>query len=346
VMGYRLQLAEVRGLVADYVGAKAEDIVIVENASSGINAVLRSLFPYYLPGTKLLRLSLAYPMVQHTMSYIADMGKLDIIDVVIDIPTDEATIIKGVEEAFAKYGHGEIALAVFDHICSMPMVIMPIKKLIDIAHSHGSLVLVDGAHAIGQVPLNLTYLNPDFYTSNGHKWLCAPKGAAFLYVKKEHHSVIHPTVISNQYGNGWDLVHQFEYVGTRDYSAFLTLTEAIQFRKNLTDQVVWNYNNNLCLEAGKMMSAAWNTTRPFPDSMVASMINVRIPCNTKDPSKGCYTWNEPELYLWMIGHNVWSLVYPDQSGFLYVRLSCQIYNDMDDYVKLLKVISEYNLPEK
>lgn len=89
VMGYRLPLAEVRQKVADYVGADATDIVMVENASSGVNAVLRSLMPYYTAGTKILRLSLAYPMVQHTMSYIAEMAKLEVIDVVIDLPTDE-----------------------------------------------------------------------------------------------------------------------------------------------------------------------------------------------------------------------------------------------------------------
>lgn len=141
--------------------------------------------------------------------------------------------------------------------------------------SSGSLVLIDGAHAVGQVPLNLTDLNPDFYTSNGHKWLCSPKGSAFLYIKRTHHDVIHPTVISNQYGNvlyiivshfnllkGWDIVHQFEYTGTRDYSAFLTLLNALEFRKNLTDASVWSYNNGLCLNAAKMMSDAWKTERP------------------------------------------------------------------------------------
>eukprot|EP01127_Copromyxa_protea_P011170 TRINITY_DN2794_c0_g1_i2.p1 TRINITY_DN2794_c0_g1~~TRINITY_DN2794_c0_g1_i2.p1 ORF type:complete len:435 (-),score=81.64 TRINITY_DN2794_c0_g1_i2:75-1379(-) len=346
VMGYRLHLLEAREEIAKYVGVATKDIVLVENASSGINAVLRSLFPLYPHGTKILRLSLAYPMVQHTMSYIAEMGKLEIVDVVVDIPTDEATILKKVREAFEEHGQNGIAFAVFDHIVSMPCAILPIKELIEIAHSYGALTIVDGAHAVGQVPLNLTDINPDFYTSNGHKWLCSPKGSAFLYIKSDHHKIIHPTVISNQYGNGWDLVHQFEYTGTRDYSAFLSLKEALQFRKNLTDSVVWKYNNNLCLEAGKMMSAAWNTTRPLPDSMTASMINVRIPCNTKDRSKGCYTWSEPEMYLWMFGKNVWSLVFPDQSGYLYVRLSCQIYNDMDDYVKLMKVIEEFNHPEQ
>eukprot|EP01127_Copromyxa_protea_P011169 TRINITY_DN2794_c0_g1_i1.p1 TRINITY_DN2794_c0_g1~~TRINITY_DN2794_c0_g1_i1.p1 ORF type:complete len:224 (-),score=38.82 TRINITY_DN2794_c0_g1_i1:831-1502(-) len=135
VMGYRLHLLEAREEIAKYVGVATKDIVLVENASSGINAVLRSLFPLYPHGTKILRLSLAYPMVQHTMSYIAEMGKLEIVDVVVDIPTDEATILKKVREAFEEHGQNGIAFAVFDHIVSMPCAILPIKELIEIAHS-------------------------------------------------------------------------------------------------------------------------------------------------------------------------------------------------------------------
>jgi len=341
VMGYRTHLAEVRQEIAQYVGVNMEDIVILENASSGVNAVLRSLMPTYKPGTRILRLSLAYPMVQHTLMYISEAAHLEIIDLVIPLPTDVPTIIKLVKAKYDEYGKDGIELAVFSHIVSMPAIILPIKELIDISHSYGARVLVDGAHAIGQVPLDLTYLNPDFYTSNGHKWLCSPKGSAFLYVKREFHDLIHPTVISNQYGNGWDMVHQFEYTGTRDYSAFLSLRQALEFRRNLTDEVVTSYNNNLCLKAGKMMTEAWNTSRPVPDSMVASMINIRIPCNSRVPGE-CYTYSEPALYLWMIAKNVWSLVFPDTDGTLYVRLSCQIYNEMDDYVRLMKVIDEFN----
>jgi len=341
VMGYRPYLAKVRDEIAKYVGCKMEDIVILENASSGVNAVLRSLMPLYSPGTKLLRLSLAYPMVQHTMSYVGEAAHLDIIDAFVPLPTDPQTIIEIVRKKFEEHGKDQIPLAVFSHIVSMPAIILPIKELIDLAHSYGARVLVDGAHAVGQVPLNLTDLNPDFYTSNGHKWLCSPKGSAFLYIKKDMHNFIHPTVISNQYGDGWDMVHQFEYTGTRDYSAYLSLLQALEFRKNITDTVVRTYNNNLCLQAGKLMSEAWNTTRPVPDSMTASMINIRIPCNSKQPGE-CYTWSEPALYLWMIAKNVWSLVFPDTEGNLYVRLSCQIYNELDDYVQLMKVISDFN----
>eukprot|EP01126_Amoeba_proteus_P046177 TRINITY_DN5204_c0_g1_i3.p1 TRINITY_DN5204_c0_g1~~TRINITY_DN5204_c0_g1_i3.p1 ORF type:complete len:360 (+),score=62.89 TRINITY_DN5204_c0_g1_i3:317-1396(+) len=345
VMGYRMYLSEAREKIAEYVGVDLRDIVIIDNASSGINAVLRSLMRILSPGAKILRLSIAYPMVQHTVSYIATEGNFQVVDVFVDFPTDAETILSEVEAEFERQGPGSISVAVFSHISSMPAIILPIKELILLAHSYGAKVVVDGAHAVGQVPLNLTDLTPDFYTSNAHKWLCSPKSAAFLYVKREYHNLIHPTVISNQYGDGWDMIHEFEYVGTRDYSPYLTLIEALEWRKNITDDAIFTYNNNLCLTAGHFMAKAWNTTLPIPDSMTASLVNVQIPCNSlSDPTK-CYTWLEPEIYLWLFSKNIWALVFPDTHGKYYVRLSCQIYNELDDYVRVMKAIDEFNIPQ-
>jgi len=92
------------------------------------------------------------------------------------------------------------------------------------------------------------------------------------------------------------------------------------------------------------MSDAWNTTRPIPDSMAASTINVRIPCNTDDPS--CYTWDEVEFYLWLFVNNIWAMGFKDSNGVRYLRLSCQIYNEASDYEHLKRAIEELGVLSK
>jgi len=336
-MGYRPQLNKARRELAEYVGARPSDLVFVENASAGINAVLRSLLSNFPRGSKVLCYSFAYMMVKNTLSYLSSREDFEIVEVVIDLPTTDYEIIRKTEEKFKEY-EGQIKLAILDHISSSPAMILPIKQLVNLTHHYGSLAFVDGAHALGQVPININDLNPDFYTSNGHKWLLTSKAAAFLYVKSEHHSLIHPTVISNQYGNELDIQTRFEYTGTRDYSAFLSFSSALELRRQLTDKRVMEYNNKLCLEAANKMSEAWNTTRPIPDHMTASMINVRIPCNVLDAE--CYSWDDIEFYLWLFTKNIWVMGFKDRNGVRYLRLSCQIYNELSDYDYLKEAIDE------
>jgi selenocysteine lyase/cysteine desulfurase len=280
-------------------------------------------------------------MVKNTLSYLADREGVEVIEVTVDLPTDEAQILYLVEDALRRE-NGTIKLVLIDHISSTPAIIFPVKELVALSRSYGAVTLVDGAHALGQVPVNLNELDPDFYTSNGHKWLCTSKSAAFLYVKKEYQDLIHPTVISNQqYGAKTSFQARFEYTGTRDYSPFLSFSSALRFRElSGGDEHVMTYNNDLCLKAANMMSEAWNTTRPVPDHMTASTINVRIPCNTRDPA--CYTWNEVGFYLWLFLKNIWALGFQDANGVWYLRLSCQIYNQMSDYEELKEAIDELN----
>lgn len=145
--------------------------------------------------------------------------------------------------------HEKIKLAIFDHISSFPSLILPVEKLIKMCREKGTLVMIDGAHSLGQIPLNLTRLDPDFYFGNGHKWLQSSKGSAFLYVRPNLQSLIHPTVISHWYKEGFQ--QEFERTGTRDYSSYLTFIEAIQFRRWLKDERVMLHNNQLCTEVGK-----------------------------------------------------------------------------------------------
>jgi len=221
-------------------------------------------------------------------------------------------------------------LAVFDHISSVPALILPVKKMVEICRKYNVESLVDGAHAVGQVHLDLSDMNPDYYTSNIHKWLLGPKGTAFLYVAKDKQISIHPTVITDSFTTGFQ--NEFEYTGTRDYCAFLTIPAVLEWRKSLTDEAVWNWNNNLCTQASDYLTSLWNSSNPAPKSMFASLVNVAIPCNTMGPS--CYTWDIGTLNtILKLQYEIWTVLY-EFEGKRYVRLSCQVFNELSDYKKL------------
>jgi len=111
--------------------------------------------------------------------------------------------------------HGpQIKLASLDHISSIPTCLIPIKELVDLCHKYSIPVLVDGAHVMGNVPLDIRALNPDFYVSSAHKWMYSPKGSGFLYVAKQYQQYVSPTVISLEYiPNSYQ--NNFQYTGTK-----------------------------------------------------------------------------------------------------------------------------------
>jgi isopenicillin-N epimerase len=186
--------------LATFVGSRAEDLVFVQNATDGANAVLRSLLPTFKPGDELLTASHAYRAVRQTMVYVAGLSGATVVDAQVPFPITDA---EEVTDAIARAITLRTAFAAIDHITSPTGVIFPIKQIITLFKERGIPVLIDGAHAPGQIDLDLDTLGADYYIGNCHKWLYAPKGAALLWVDKKHQSKIHPTVISHFLGGGF-----------------------------------------------------------------------------------------------------------------------------------------------
>lgn len=207
-------LDRVRAMVADYVHADADDIAFVENASHGMNAVLRSLCER-MAGTTILHLNLAYPMVKNTLNYCADHFGVELLNA--DVHGDGLTVggvVNAVRAALESAG-GAVKVVVVSHITSTPALVMPVAELADLAHEHGALLAVDGAHALGQIAVDVSTWQVDFWVANGHKWLLAPKGAAVLWTRREHQHLIYPTTI-NQEGIGASRYQRdFSYQGAR-----------------------------------------------------------------------------------------------------------------------------------
>ncbi len=202
--------AEARAALATFVGARAEDLVFVPNATAGLNAVIRSL--RLEPGDEVLTTRHEYGAVTRTWAFAG--AKL---------------VYAEPEELAAAIGPRTRAVSV-SHITSLTALVLPVKEICAAAREAGVLSIVDGAHVPGQLPLDLARLGADIYAGNCHKWLCAPKGSAFLWARPEHQGWIDPLIVSWGYDEGF--VRRHGWQGTRDPAAALAVPAAIEAHRS------------------------------------------------------------------------------------------------------------------
>jgi isopenicillin-N epimerase len=310
-----------RSELASFVGSRAEDLVFVHNATDGANAVLRSLLPTFKPGDELMTASHAYRAVRQTMVYVAELSGATVVDAAVPFPIADAD---EVTSAIARAITPRTAFAVIDHITSPTGVIFPIEQIIALFKERGIPVLIDGAHAPGQIELNLDTLGADYYIGNCHKWLFAPKGAALLWVDKKHQAKIHPTVISHYLGGGYQT--EFAWTGTQDPSAFLSIPAGIEFHRKLAAVGSREYTRNMLLDARREITAALGVPLAAPEEMLANMCTFLLP---QDPD----ATDERVQRLHDVLFDEYRIEVPamNANGKLYVRASSQVYNDRSDF---------------
>jgi len=319
------RLIELRGLIASYVKTSPENVVLIENASDGANAILRSILTK--PKEKVLVFDLTYPMVRNTLSYLKDMFEIEIITVVLirEVLNSDEKILAIAEDTIEKNG-GKIKLAIYDHISSQPSLIFPVNALTQLFKKHGILTLVDGAHTVGQIPVDLNDIGPDFYFSNFHKWAFAPKCAAFLYVDKKYQDIIHPNIIGNKYKAGF--IEEFSNTGTRDISAWLSIKDALEFRNKFNDDLIMEYNRELAWKVGMEVAKVWGTEVLIEKKeRVGSMVNVRVPCEDKQII-------ETAIQKTLLEMNSFVVATALNDGKFYARFSSQIFNEIEDFVRV------------
>ena len=223
-------------------------------------------------------------------------------------------------------------LAVIDHVTSDTALVLPVARLIGLLKQRGVPVLVDGAHAPGMVPLALNDLGADWYLGNGHKWLCAPKGCAFLWARPERQAEIHPTVISHGLGQGF--MAEFDWQGTRDFSPWLAITDALAFRHNLGGDGVAQYCNSLVGDAAGHLAAAWNTEIGTPGAMQGFMISLRLPAGVEPTAEAAAALRQCLL----ANHRIETKIFPF-AGALWLRLSAFVYNEFEDFSPLAELLA-------
>ena len=303
--------------LADFVRAAPERTVLLENATSGINAVLRSL--RFAPGDRIVTTDHVYGAVRNTLRFVAERSGAVVVEVPVPMPLRAASDVTDILETALD---ARTRLVVVDHVASPSALLFPVAEIVRRCRARGIPVLVDGAHAPGLVDLDVAAVGADWYVGNAHKWLCAPKGAAFLSAAAGAEEV-RPTTISHAYGQG--LAAEFGKIGTRDPSAWLCIPDAIEFHRRLGGRALRKRNAALARSAGGALAAALQTEPGGPAGSFASMVTVRLPGDLGA------TWENAGRIrerLWQ-GHRVEVLV-AAVAGSLWLRLSVFAYNDEAD----------------
>lgn len=325
--------------LAKFVGCDAKDLVLVTNATMGINCVLRSL--KFSPGDIILSYDFTYGAVKKLLRQVCKDTGAELKEITTHFPISDPQEL--IEALKSDVGEAGVKLLVLDHIPSNTPFIVPVCNIVTLCHQHNVQVLVDGAHTLGALPLNLEELNADFYVSNAHKWLCAPKGAAFLHVKKEHKDLIHPLVISHGYGSGFN--SEFIWTGLHDYSPFLALHTVLDFWHAVGPEVIRNYMYETAKHAAHVLSGAWKVELPIPLSMFRCMILVPLPSRFCSPNQRAdYAAAEKIQNILYHKFNIEIPVKAVQ-GQLYLRLSAHIHTTDRDTDILAEAINSLSLED-
>lgn len=336
-------LDEARSKLAAFVGSAAEDLVFVPNATSGVNAVLRSLS--FEPGDELLVTDQEYNACRNTLDYVA--GRSGARVVVVKIPFPLAGVAE-INTPILAAITPRTRLVLLDHVTSQTGLVLPIEALVRGLAARGVDTLVDGAHAPGMVPLNLAQLGAAYYTGNCHKWICAPKGAAFLHVRRDRQERIRPLVISHGANSSRTdrsrFLIEFGWMGTGDPSAALAVPKAIEFIRSLRpggwDEVM-KHNRDLALAGRRVLCSELDIPTPCPDELIGSLASVPIPdANSAKPSKNpLYLDPLQDRLLVEFGIEVPVIPWPAPPKRL-LRISAQLYNSLPQYEKLARALKK------
>lgn len=212
VRRFDAELRSAREALAAFVGAGADDLVFVPNATSGLNAVLRSL--RLEPEDEVLTTGHEYGAILRTLEFVG-----------------ASVVVSPPDELASRIGP-RTKVVLVSHVTSPTALVLPVAEICAEARAAGALAIVDGAHAPGQLPLDLAAIGADVYAGNCHKWLCAPKGSGFLWARPEHQEWIEPLVISWGYRDGADFGERHGWQGTDDPAAYLTVPRAIEAHRS------------------------------------------------------------------------------------------------------------------
>ena len=326
----RLNVA--REALSAFLGAEPADLVFVPNATAGVNAVLRSLS--LERDDELLVTNHTYAACRKTIDFVASRTAARVVVANLPFPCrDEADIIAAIQQRVSS----RTRLALLDHVASPTALILPVARLVTELQARGVDTLVDGAHAPGMLPLRLSELGAAYYTGNAHKWLCAPKGAAFLHVRRDRHAQLHPTVISHGYTAGFHA--EFDWTGTFDPTPWLCIPESLRFMGGLLPAgwpQVMAANRALALQARALLLETTGVDVPCPDAMIGSMASIPLPpAAAGSPADRL---NCEGLHTWFRERGVETWLHPLPVPLL--RISAQLYNDMEQFERLAGLLKE------
>lgn len=327
------RLDAARTELAAFLGADPEGLAFVSNATEGVNTFLRA-FPLRT-GDEVLVTDHEYNASRNALEAVAQAAGATVVVAHVPWPLESAEAFL---EAVLAHVTPRTRLALFDHVTSQTALVLPLERLIPELARRGVETLVDGAHGPGMVPLALDALGAAAYTANCHKWLCAPKGAAFLWVREDWREPVHPLVVSH--GRNSPRTDrsrfrlEFDWTGTDDPTAWLCVPEALRFLGALLPggwPALLAHNRDTALTERARLAKRLGTELPCPDALVGSMACVLL------PDRSARAWTGPDAdplqtALWQD----WRVEIPVTTfpPGKHVRLSAQLYNGAGDWARL------------
>jgi isopenicillin-N epimerase len=320
------QVREAAAAVAAFVGAAPQDLVFVDNVTTGINAVLRS--QRFSPGDEVLVTDHGYGAILNAARFATRDRGATVRIVEVPYPAYSAQeLVARVEAAISP----RTTLAIFDHIAAESAIRFPLTDLVRVCRERGVRVLVDGAHAPGVLPLDVPSLGVDWYAANLHKWACTPRSCGFLWASPSAQEGLHPAVIS--WGLDTGFTAEFDWVGTRDLSAWLAAPEAIAYLRERGVDAAWTYNHGLAWQGAQLLADAWKTTIPASESEIGFMVTVPLPARFGGEAAHATRLRHALLFT----HGIEVQVHAGY-GRLWARLSAQVYNELDDVRRLMAAV--------
>ena len=326
-----------RAALGAFVGANPEDLVFVPNATTGVNTVLRSL--RFGDGDDLLTTDHVYNACRNALEFVARAAGARVVVAAVPFPlAGDGQVMEAVLGAVTP----RTRLAVLDHVTSPTGLVLPLAELVRALAARGVDTLVDGAHAPGMVPLDLRALGAAYYVGNGHKWLCAPKGAGFLHVRRDRQAGIRPLVISHGANSPRTdrsrFRLEFDWTGTHDPTPYLAVPTALSVMEAQLPggwPALMARNRTLALEARRMLCAALHVAPPCPDAMIGALAAVPLPDGAAPPPPARDPAQVALFELFRIEAPV--MAWPASPRRL-LRISAQIYNSTKEYERLAEAL--------
>ena len=332
-------LLKSREALGGFLSCSPNDLAFVSNATSGVNTILRSL--QFEHGDEILVPNHAYQACRNTIDFVARRWGAKVVEVAIPFPVDGPnTVVELMKSACSE----RTRLVMIDTVTSPTGLRMPFEELTEFFEGQGVEVLLDAAHGIGMIPLNLATLGASYVTSNCHKWLCAPKGSAFLYVRSDKQHKIQPLTISHGHtfplGDTTRFRHEFDWTGTQDISGWCTIPAVIEGMAKLVDggwPAIMKHNHDLAIQGRDILCERLGIEQPCPNEMIACISTIQLPRDILVKEK----MHVPDPLHHILSENyniqvpVWS--WPSPEG-RYLRISAQLYNSLDQYEFLAEAL--------
>ncbi|KAL1740045.1 pyridoxal phosphate-dependent transferase [Schizophyllum fasciatum] len=350
-------LAKVRAQLAEYIGVKPSEVVLVPNASHGLNTVLWNL--EWAAEDTIVVCTTTYNSIEKTVQYLHDRAPHPAVSqFALAHPTTREAILSRWEAHVAGLAKEKTAgkiVAVIDSISSNPGILLPWEKMAAIAKRHGIVTVIDGAHSIGQEPgikEKIAEAQPDYYVSNAHKWLFAKRGAALFYVPERNQGIVKTSFpVSAAYISPKDrkspnesFLAQYDWNGTTDWANFLSIPAALKFRDWLGgEDAIIAYNHELAFRGTQRMAEIMQTDMMYPEDsgFELSMVNVALPLPPFADDQQELNSKTQELFQRkVLEERKIGVPKFHHNGRLWTRVSGQVWLELEDFEKAAQGIKE------